>query len=247
MRKSLFLATELVASSLLATRPGRRRVIAPARIASIGGRLPLSERTERTLGVEQASRNYLMFVVLPLWLGAAVLDWRHHRRTKIERTAGTHESLIHLLMMAEVGAPVLMGLLLEVNSLVLLLMIVGYFLHEATAFWDVAYAETIREVTPSEQHVHSFLEVIPFMVASFMVVLHWDQALALVGAGREPVDLTLHAKRPPLARGYVAGILASVAAFVAVPYVEEFIRCYRADRTLAAHPSPVHPPQEARV
>lgn len=49
----------------------------------------------------------------------------------------------------------MMGLFLDVNTLVFALMIAGVFVHEATAYWDVAYAEGRREVTPSEQHVHS--------------------------------------------------------------------------------------------
>ncbi|MFL5624231.1 MAG: hypothetical protein ACJ788_01385, partial [Ktedonobacteraceae bacterium] len=120
---------------------------------------------------------------------------------------------------------------------VLALMIVGFFLHEATAFWDVAYAEGRREVTTSEQHTHSFLEVIPFMVVSFKICLYWDQFLALLGVGSEPACFKLRTKRQPLARGYVNWILAAVIAFVVLPYAEEFWRCYRVDHTLDPHPA----------
>jgi len=48
-----------------------------------------------------------------------------------------------------------MGLFLDVNALVLALMIISFFVHEGTAYWDVVYAEARREVTPNEQHVHS--------------------------------------------------------------------------------------------
>lgn len=76
--------------------------------------------------------------ILPLWMRTGLLDWYYHRRTKIEQTAGTHESIIHALMMTEAGLPVMMGLFLEISALVLALMIAALFLHEATAFWDVA-------------------------------------------------------------------------------------------------------------
>ncbi|MGH2515930.1 MAG: hypothetical protein ACRDHP_09780 [Ktedonobacterales bacterium] len=216
---------------------------------TVRGRTLTSERESReafaddlmrTLGVERATRRYLLYFVLPLWIGAGLADWRRHRRTHIEATAGTHESLIHSLMMTEIAIPILMGLFLELDALVLLVMIGTFFVHEATAYWDVSYAETLREVTPSEQHIHSFLEVLPFMTASGMLCLHWDQALALAGKGPERARLTLRPKLHKLSRRYVTGILSAVVAFVAVPYAEELWRCYRADHTLAAHPA-AHP------
>lgn len=195
------------------------------------------ENIVRKVGVEQTLRRYLLAFILPLWMGAGLLDWYHHRRTRIEETAGTHESMIHALMMSEAGLPIMMGLFLEVNSLVLAIMIAGFFVHEATAFWDVAYAEGRREVTPNEQHVHSFLEVIPFMAVSFMICLHWDQFLALVGRGDVPARMTFMPKQEPLSRRSIRTILAAVAASVILPYAEEFWRCYRHDQTLSAHPA----------
>jgi hypothetical protein len=106
-----------------------------------------------------------------------------------------------------------MGLFLEINALVLAVMVATFFVHEATAFWDVAYAEGRRAVTPTEQH-------------------------ALVGCGPEPARFTLRPKRPGLlSQRYVTGILAAVGAFVVLPYAEEFWRCYHAERTLEAHPA----------
>ena len=58
------------------------------------------ERRRRE-GVEHATRRPLHGVVLPIWIGAGVADWRCHRRTHIERTAETKESLIHAAMMLE--------------------------------------------------------------------------------------------------------------------------------------------------
>jgi hypothetical protein len=111
-----------------------------------------------SIGVNVATRRYLLYAVLPLWLGAGFADYLFHRRTHIERTSGAHESVIHLMMMAETGIPLLMGLFLEINALVLAMMGALFVAHEATAYWDVNYAETRRTVTPNEQHAHSFLE-----------------------------------------------------------------------------------------
>jgi hypothetical protein len=49
-----------------------------------------------------------------------------------------------------------------------------------------------------EQHVHSFLEMIPLMVGAFVVVLHWPQFLALFGMGDESPRFTLEWKPEPL-------------------------------------------------
>jgi hypothetical protein len=54
-------------------------------------------------------------------------------------------------MFCEVGVPLLAGIFLEINALTLMVMIVMFFVHEATALWDVSYAVTARRVTSLEQ------------------------------------------------------------------------------------------------
>ena len=77
-------------------------------------------------------RAYLLYFILPLWIAAGLSDYLLHRRTQIAHTSGTKESLLHLLQLTEAGLPVLMGLLLEINALVLLLMLFGLAAHQAT-------------------------------------------------------------------------------------------------------------------
>lgn len=192
--------------------------------------------TPRTLGVDIATRRYLLYVVLPLWLGAGFADYVFHRRTTIEQTSGTRESLTHSLMMTETGIPLLMGLFFETNALVLLISTAMFVAHEATAYWDVNYAETRRTVTPNEQHTHSALEMIPFMALSMTACLNWDQALALAGKGPQRPDFRLRPRRPPTSARYMAGILAAVGLLGALPYAEEFIRCFLTKPTLAPTP-----------
>jgi len=43
---------------------------------------PDVEEVMRTLGVERTTRRYLLYVALPLWIAAGLLDWDRHRRTK---------------------------------------------------------------------------------------------------------------------------------------------------------------------
>jgi len=185
-----------------------------------------SERRRRA-GVEDASRRALQGFVLPIWIGAGIADWLCHRRTDIEHTAGTTESAIHAAMMLEGGLPALLGLFCEVNAGMLRLTYATLATHELTAIWDVAYADGRREVTPTEQHVHGFLERVPLMATVLLTVLHWDQARAVFGAGGRP-DWRLRLKRRPLSARYRAGVLAAVTGLVAVPYGEELVRCLRA-------------------
>src|SRR5436853_562604 len=81
----------------------------------------------------------------------------------------------------------------------------------------------------TEQHAHSFLEVVPLMAAAFAIVLHWKQFRALVGAGPERADFALRPKQHPLPRSYLAGIFTIVALLGVLPFLEEFWRCYRTD------------------
>jgi len=177
----------------------------------------------------KATERYLLYFTVPLWVVAGSLDYLWHRRTKIETTSGTTESAIHALMMTEAGLPMLLGLFLEINAGVILLMIVAFFAHAATAIWDVAYAVERRKVTPSEQHVHSFLEVLPFCAVSFVLCLHWNQFASLFGTGAEKPQFALKQKQPPLPKSYILAFLGAVT-LNGTAYGEELIRCWRAEQ-----------------
>ncbi|NWK46783.1 diguanylate cyclase [Ralstonia pickettii] len=171
--------------------------------------------------------SYLMYFLIPLWVAAGVADWLCHRATRIERTSGAKESLLHLLMLAEMGVPVLAALFLQINALVLVMMAVAYVVHQATAMWDVSYAVSHRTVKPFEQHVHSFLEMIPLMALSVVALLHWNEVLGLFGMGSASPDFSLRWKEPPLPWGYVATVLSIFVALELLPYAEELVRCLR--------------------
>jgi hypothetical protein len=180
--------------------------------------------------VADVAVNVLMYFILPLWLVAGFADYLCHRATHIETTSGAKESLLHLLQFAEMGVPILAAMFLEINALIILVMIICFLLHEATALWDVSYASGLREITPIEQHVHSFLEMLPLMGLAFVVVLHWPQFLALFGLGTEPASFAVRLKEHPLPVAYVVTVLAAVLLFELLPYLEELVRGMRAAR-----------------
>jgi hypothetical protein len=172
-------------------------------------------------------RDYLLLFILPLWIVAGLTDYMLHKRTRIEETAGTKESVLHAIQVGEAGVPVLLALLLDINALIILLMLIGFVLHEITALWDLNYASRRRYVSPFEQHVHSFMEVLPLMALSFVTVLYWNQFTALFGFGPEPARFELRPKPTPISTGYLLPLLLSVACFVVLPYAEELWRCVR--------------------
>ena len=202
------------------------------------------ESAERTAqnsdsdAVDLALRRYLLYVVIPLWYVPGLADWWWHRKTKIEETSGTHESLTHAIMMTVVGVPLLAGLLFDINALVLTMMMTGYVVHEGVTYWDVNYAKGLRELPTIEQHTHSFLEMLPFMATSMAICLKPKQFAAIFGRGEEAPRWRLDPKKPPLTTRYVLGVLAGVFAFVIVPYGEEFVRCYAHDHTFKPHRPP---------
>jgi hypothetical protein len=108
-------------------------------------------------------RQYLLCFILPVWLLAGLIDYFLHKRTHIEDNSGTKESVLHALQLGEAGVPVILGLLFDINALIIAIMIVALLVHEATALWDVTYAHNRRYIGPLEQHVHSFLEVLPIL------------------------------------------------------------------------------------
>jgi hypothetical protein len=135
-------------------------------------------------------QSALMYGVVPVWLAAGFADYLCHRAAGIERTSGLKESLLHLVQFGQVGIGLLAALLLEVNALVLALMLACAVAHEATAVWDVRYANATRRIAPGEQHVHGVLEMLPFTALLLVAAVHWPAPAAS--------EFSLHWKRSPL-------------------------------------------------
>src|SRR4029078_5567525 len=98
----------------------------------------------------------------------------------------------------------------------LLTMLAGLVLHQATAMWDVRYANATRRVTPIEQHIHGVLEMAPAVATAVGAILHWPQFIALLGAG--DADFSLQFKRSPLPGWYLGAVMLGVALCGVLPY-----------------------------
>ena len=171
----------------------------------------------------------LMYFILPLWLVAGFADWLCHRASHIETTSGAKESVFHLIMLAEMGLPLLAAIFLQVNAGIIAFIIAAFFLHEITALWDVSYAVTVRRISPIEQHVHSFQEMIPLMAILLLISRHWGQFQALFGFGSETPRFDLAWKEEQLPVTYVISIMAVALLLEVIPFVEEFFRGLRAN------------------
>ena len=171
-------------------------------------------------------RNYLLFFLLPAWNIIGAVDWWCHRRAGIERF-GPYEPVLHLLLLSLGGFPLLLGLFLDINALVLLLMILCFLVHEIVGSIDIAWASHSRGIGPFEQRVHDFLTAIPFTALTLVALVHWHDLVFLVQHPVAALSQPLQLRAPPLSPGAVAVILALVVVCNIVPYLEEFARAWR--------------------
>jgi hypothetical protein len=191
----------------------------------------------RERAIEQSIHILIGWFILPLWFAAGFADYLFHRRTHIEWNSGVRESVTHHLMLAEVGLPLIMAVFFRIDAGLILIFIVCFVAHEITGNFDIRFAENHgRDVSPTEDQVHSVLEILPLTAALLVILPHFGQALALVGAGSEHADFSIALKEPP---GWRQMLITAGALifFVLGPYTEETIRCLRVRRTIDAAPS----------
>ena len=171
--------------------------------------------------------SLLWWGLIPAWGVPGLVDWWYHRRSGIERPdhGGTEESLIHSLMLAESGLPVLLALLGEANPAALAVMTAAALAHEAAARRDVALASgSAREVTAGEQQTHSFLETLPFVLVGLLAASNWPR---LRSTWRQPSSWRLRRRDALLPAGYLLAVAAILTATGAIPYAEELARYLR--------------------
>lgn len=181
-------------------------------------------------GTAQLAQQLLLMVLLPVWLLAGFGDWLCHRLQRIEHSTGLKESLIHLLMLAELGVGIAAALLLQVNAAVLLLLIACCVAHELTTWWDLRYAASMRRIPVPEQWVHSLQLVLPWTGLVALMVIHREQAAAMVGWGDAMPEWRWRWKQPPLPAQHLLAVAIAATALVLVPFALECRRCLKARR-----------------
>jgi hypothetical protein len=174
--------------------------------------------------VEYLLIGVLLYGVFPVWVIAGFADYLCHRVTRIEHTSGLTESWLHVAQYLQIAIGVALALLLEATSLVLVAVIVLAVLHLATGYLDVAFTASRRKISPPEQHVHSYMEVLPLVATALLVVLHWRAFAAIFDA--EAASWLLALRQPPLPSGPVIAVAVGFAG-AGLAVAEECWRCAR--------------------
>lgn len=157
--------------------------------------------------------NFLMAVVYALWLLAGTADFHLHRRTDLPHTSGLRESALHAVQLVVIGGSLLAWLALAPTLGLVLVLSGAVLVHAVAGYWDTVSADGRRRISPVEQHVHSVLDVAPW------VFLVWIAFQVQPGWGLvwQP------------APGWLWGAVAVPAVLVVVmPWAYEFWRCLRA-------------------
>lgn len=186
--------------------------------------------------MQEPIRFILLYIVMPGWLAAGLADWACHRRGDIAHTSGIKESLLHMLMIGQVGVGVFAALFLQINSAVLLLLLALLLGHALTSHWDLHYAAGRRQVSAAEQSVHAYLEGVPLAAYALLMAGHWPQFAAIFGTGSATPDWTWALKEDPLSVRQTAALLLASFFLGFAPFAEELYRSARASRRSTQKP-----------
>jgi 4-hydroxybenzoate polyprenyltransferase len=117
----------------------------------------------------------LIGVLYPMWLAAGFVDYWCHKRTDIEATSGRIESWLHVAQFASLGVALLALALFVVTPTSMLVLVAAVITHTVLAFIDVTYTTGRRYISPLEQHIHGYLDVLPVVAAFLILALHWTE------------------------------------------------------------------------
>jgi hypothetical protein len=151
-----------------------------------------------------------------LWLVAGLVDYLCHRRTDIAETSGAPESRLHVAQFLVLGQALLVATLLELTPLTLAWLAASVVVHSVLAFRDVAYTQDLRYISPLEQHVHGYLEVIPVVALVLFAVSNWDPMVQM--------PWTLEWRSAGLSSTALTLLLGSFFVLAGGPVAEELLR-----------------------
>lgn len=170
-------------------------------------------------------------IVMALWIAAGTVDWWCHRRTRIEATSGLAESVFHWALFFQMGAAVLASLFLRPTAGLVAFLLAMWLLHEVATWLELRMVAPVRTITPLEQMVHSFMEILPLAGVMLLCQPALDAWLA---APEEARGTTLdwrwrmRSELPPwpVLGGFVVAIVLCNVLLLA----EESWRCWRGER-----------------
>lgn len=160
----------------------------------------------------------LLYCIYLIWLAAGFADFRCHRRTSLATTSGLAESSLHLLQIGTALAALGVWLLLQPTWPMYVLLLVMTACHAAVSYLDTKSAYLKRHLSPAEQHLHSVLDIAPWIL--------------LGGAISQGVEQGGWIRRAPPVRGLTWPLLiVPGVALCLLPAAHEFYRAVRARKT----------------
>lgn len=171
------------------------------------------------MNVRELLQILLLWGLYPAWLLAGAGDYLCHRQTDIEHTSGTKESWFHLLQFVCLLIAFAAAVLMNLNAVVFGIVVGSVIAHSVLARVDVSYTDGRRYISPAEQFVHGFMDVLPLVAAALIGVLHWQGITA-------PLASPVFSVREPLDLGRVL-LVGSFALIAGVPILEELARTHR--------------------
>jgi hypothetical protein len=129
------------------------------------------------LGEHAATGWALAYLGLLVWQCAGLLDFILHRRADLPHTSGLPESSMHLLQLSLVGAAIVLGMLFDSSLALLATVLLLVALHAAVGYADTRQAFRRRPIVPLEQHVHSVLDMAPWIGLGLLAAFSWSGAL----------------------------------------------------------------------
>jgi len=186
---------------------------------------------------DQALVSIILFFFLPVWGIAGCVDWYCHRKSKIENTSGISESLLHALMGVQVGLPIFLCLIFQVNALILIICVASLVMHEVIAHIDVKMAAPERHISLLEMHAHSYLATVPLFIFAMIIAINWELVGTLLRFGKPAGDqFTFVASKYTFGGAwYLPGYALFLTVLCVIPYLEEIYRCWRAARGGTSH------------
>jgi hypothetical protein len=162
-----------------------------------------------------------------VWLLAGLADFICHRRTDIANTSGVLESSLHLVQVFVIGTVMVLWLSFAPSPGLILFTGFLVVLHTVAGYADTRVAYRVREIRPLEQHLHSVLDLAPWVGFVALVVGFRQQA----GAGASGFEM----RQPPLPVAFWLATLLPGVVFVLTPAVLELLKAVGATRRRSEH------------
>ena len=170
------------------------------------------------MNVRELLQALLLWGLYPAWLLAGAGDYLCHRQTDIEHTSGSKESWLHLLQFGSLLIAFAAAVLMNLNAIVFGIIVALVIAHSVLAHVDVSYTDGRRHISPIEQFVHGFMDVLPLVAVALIGVLHWPEITA------SPSSPIFSPRPADLGRMLLVG---SFAVMAGVPILEELARTRR--------------------